>query len=102
MALVKAKLARHHGDGVRWRADFKDDLGSDPAFLPLQVGTTVALGASKGDHHIGGHANFRVPLNGVPQQVTCHTDLWVSTKQRIEAPLNRDNPTKLFGIIGYG
>src|SRR5215475_14263308 len=26
VALVKAKLARHHGDSIPWRADFKDHL----------------------------------------------------------------------------
>jgi hypothetical protein len=102
VTLVKAKLARHHSDSIPWGADFKDDLWSDPAFFPLQVGTPVAFRASKGDQHIGGHTHFRVPLDGVPQQVTCHKDLWVGTQQRVKAPLNCDNPAKLFGIVGQG
>ena len=34
--------------------------------------------------------------------LTCHKDLWVLTQQCVEAHLNRDNPAKLFGIVGHG
>ena len=65
---VELKLTRHLSHPIAGRKHLEDDLWSDPALLPLPVGTAISFRSAQGHEDVGRADQLVVALDWIPKR----------------------------------